>query len=134
MQENSLQVGKNRYTHYPIVLHSIWISKYHRCILAGGVQKERRDFPRQVVNGGVKKGSRYRQRMEKMDWKEDCCWSLPFGEFPDLWLYCPGFYAYLCIDGNRAFQVCHSSVSLSLEVKKIGEIVMNSRFSMSISL
>jgi putative transposase len=40
MYEDSLQVGKTRYTHYSIAYHLVWIPKYRRRILTGEVQKE----------------------------------------------------------------------------------------------
>jgi putative transposase len=40
MNENSLQVGKTRYTHYSIAYHLVWIPKYRRRLLTGEVQKE----------------------------------------------------------------------------------------------
>ncbi len=40
MKENSLQVGKTRYTHYTIAYHLVWLPKYRRRILSGEVQKE----------------------------------------------------------------------------------------------
>jgi putative transposase len=40
MNEDSLQVGKTRYTHYSIAYHLVWIPKYRRRILTGEVQKE----------------------------------------------------------------------------------------------
>lgn len=40
MDENVLQVGKTRYTHYTIAYHLVWIPKYRRKILTGEVQTE----------------------------------------------------------------------------------------------
>src|SRR5947208_9765151 len=40
MDENVLQVGKTRYTHYSITYHLVWIPKYRRRMLTGEVQKE----------------------------------------------------------------------------------------------
>jgi putative transposase len=40
MDENVLQVGKTRYTHYTIAYHLVWIPKYRRKILTGEVQAE----------------------------------------------------------------------------------------------
>jgi len=40
MYEDSLQVGKTRYTRYAIAYHLVWIPKYRRRILTGEVQKE----------------------------------------------------------------------------------------------
>ena len=40
MDENVLQVGKTRYTHYSIAYHLVWIPKYRRRVLTGEVQKE----------------------------------------------------------------------------------------------
>lgn len=40
MDENVLQVGKTRYTHYTIAYHLVWIPKYRRKILRGEVQTE----------------------------------------------------------------------------------------------
>jgi putative transposase len=36
---NTLQVGKTRWTHYQIAYHFVWIPKYRRRILMGDVQK-----------------------------------------------------------------------------------------------
>jgi putative transposase len=38
--EGSLQVGKTRYTHYPIAYHLVWIPQYRRRVLVGEVQAE----------------------------------------------------------------------------------------------
>ena len=38
--EDSLQVGKTRYTHYSIAYHLVWIPKYRRLVLVGEVQAE----------------------------------------------------------------------------------------------
>lgn len=40
MDENTLQVGKTRYTHYSIAYHLVWLPKYRRCVLTGEVQVE----------------------------------------------------------------------------------------------
>lgn len=40
MDENTLQVGKTRYTHYSIAYHLVWIPKYRRRVLTGEVQVE----------------------------------------------------------------------------------------------
>ncbi len=40
MDENTVQVGKTRYTHYSIAYHLVWIPKYRRRVLTGEVQVE----------------------------------------------------------------------------------------------
>jgi len=40
MDEQKLQVGKTRYTHYSIAYHLVWIPKYRRRVLTGEVQVE----------------------------------------------------------------------------------------------
>ena len=48
--EDSLQVGKTRYTDYSIAYHLVWIPKYRRRILTGGGTKRDETFDRGVLS------------------------------------------------------------------------------------